>query len=132
MTTLVQVRENTMQTRILALIALVGLAISIATLAPAVGGTGGCCSCSCPPVGGAAGFDTCNDVAFGECDSLCDGMNCTFSFFQNGTMCSDPALAATCGEAGATMAPAASTTGLAALVALLAGFGAFYLRRRSA
>jgi hypothetical protein len=115
-------------------LAAVALAVTITSLAQGINGEPGCCSCSCPPNGQAEGFETCTDIEGNSqiCVGVCNDMNCSYSFFANGTMCSDPSLASVCPADGATMAPAASHTGLAALIAALAGFGAFYLGRRSA
>jgi hypothetical protein len=117
-------------------LAALALAVTITSLSQAELAPGGCCSCSCPPNGQAEGYDTCTDIPpagqlEGLCDVMCMEMNCTFSFLANGTMCSDPSLASTCAGDDTTMAPAASHAGLVALIAALAGFGAFYLKRRS-
>jgi hypothetical protein len=128
-----------MRSKALTLILALSLAISAATLiehADATDTEPGCCICFCgaqnATTSGAISGAVCTDVAnIRECglrcaDIGCDGLKPDFA---GNVTCSDPALAETCG--GATMAPASSPTGLLALAVLLAGFGAFYLRRRS-
>ncbi len=125
-----------MRTKILTLLVALTAAVSIASLvdtADASGG-GGCCIClglSNNTVASTSGFPggpTCTNLAAGgeiNCNEICSGD----SEFLRGISCSDPSLAETCRVP--MMAPASSATGLTALAAALAGFGAFYLRRRS-
>ena len=95
----------------------------------------GCCICLCGASGNSTTFGNgnsgavCSDVANSrECSGICGDLGCPTDFAGH-LACTDPALAEACGIA--TMAPASSPTGLIALAAVLAGFGAFYLRRRS-
>ncbi len=118
---------------ILSALVLVGSAASLINDAGATISGPGCCVCLDPSLNstaatsGAAG-GSCFDTSVGdrECGTLCGGI----SVFFNATSCSDPSLADACGTAS-TMAPASSPTGLVALIAALAGIGAFLLRRRS-
>lgn len=63
-----------------------------------------------------------------QCQIACGDIGCGGSAFENAS-CTDPSLAEACGESN-VMAPAAAPVGLASLAVLLAGAGAFYLRRR--
>jgi hypothetical protein len=82
-----------------------------------------------------AGLDSnsamCTGVAdSADCDSACADLGCIQHTFANAT-CSDPSLASLCSP-GVARAPTASMFGLVALIAVLLGFGAFYLRDRRA
>ena len=90
---------------------------------------GACCKCSCgDPMSGlelVACFQAEGDVV-AQCQEICGeapdwGFECT----EKPVSCSDDPQCA----APATSAPAASPYGIAALLALLAGFGAYRLRK---
>lgn len=97
----------------------------------------GCCICApCVENSTMSGLDPLDSAqcapaaTAGECPDICDSQGCGFETFENVT-CNDPSVAEACGDPF-VMAPAASTLGLLTLIALLSGFGAFYLRRRAA
>lgn len=117
---------------------LIGSAASLIGSEASAGNGPGCCICT------ECGFDNNSttmglDMAAtscfpatdeGQCASLCSSEGCIGLAAFNNATCSAPVNAQFCDPN--VMAPAASSWGLIALASLLAGAGAFYLRRRSA
>jgi len=120
------------------------LALSLVVSAGSLTGNGaqangleGCCVCSgCGFYNGTVmGVGVADTVCAGaadesQCDGICAGEGCVMFEFENAT-CLDPSLSSVC-QPNLSPVPTTSAFGLMALVALLLGFGAFFVRERRA